>query len=153
LMLRAAATSLLLSLLFLVVYISTNWLASQRADLPTWYFSWELAIPFVPLMIVPYMTIDLFFVAAPFLCGDEKEVITFAWGVGFVILVAGVFFVLMPLGLGFERPHVEGWLGVVFDAFRQMDQPHNLFPSLHIALRTLLAVLYVRHTRGLVRAA
>src|SRR5438876_10386247 len=34
-----------------------------------------------------------------------------------------------------------------------MDQPYNLFPSLHITLRTILASLYVRHTRGLVRLA
>ena len=27
-------------------------------------------IPFVPLMIIPYMSIDLFFAAAPFICSD-----------------------------------------------------------------------------------
>jgi protein-tyrosine phosphatase len=34
-----------------------------------------------------------------------------------------------------------------------MDQPYNLLPSLHIALRTILADLYERHTRGLLRQA
>lgn len=150
---RAAITSALLSLLFLLVYGGTNWLASQRADVRTWYFQWELAIPFVPLMIVPYMTIDLFFVAAPFLCRDQREITTFARRICFAVLVAGTFFLLMPLGLGFERPHVEGWLGVVFNTFRDMDQPHNLFPSLHIALRTILAELYARHTRGISKMA
>ena len=29
-----------------------------------------------------------------------------------------------------------------------MDKPYNLCPSLHIALRTILAVTYARHTRG-----
>ena len=33
-----------------------------------------------------------------------------------------------------------------------MDQPYNLLPSLHIALRTILAQLYARHTRGLWRS-
>jgi len=40
----------------------------QRANVPTLFFEWESAIPFVPLMIAPYMSIDLFFVGAPFLC-------------------------------------------------------------------------------------
>jgi len=31
------------------------------------------------------------------------------------------------------------------------DQPYNLAPSLHIALRSLLWGIYVRHTRGLLR--
>ena len=32
-----------------------------------------------------------------------------------------------------------------------MEYPHNLFPSLHIALRMILADIYARHTRGVVR--
>ncbi len=148
---RKAGTSLLLSLLFLAVYGGTNWITTLRTDVGTWYFAWELAIPLVPLMIVPYMSIDLFFVAAPFLCQSEQEIRTFARRVTFAIFVAGTFFLLLPLQLGFPREPVAGWLGVIFDWFRGMDQPHNLFPSLHIALRTLLAELYARHTRGLVR--
>ncbi|MCI0362373.1 MAG: dual specificity protein phosphatase family protein [Phycisphaerales bacterium] len=57
----------------------------------------------------------------------------------------------MPLRLGVERPPADGWLGPIFDWFRAMDKPHNLFPSLHIALRTILAELYARHTRGVLR--
>ena len=33
-----------------------------------------------------------------------------------------------------------------------MDLPYNLFPSLHIALGSLLVVTYARHTRGVIRA-
>ncbi len=56
---RATITSLLLSVLFLVVYGATNWITSQRTDVGTWYFQWELtAIPLVSLMIIPYMSID-----------------------------------------------------------------------------------------------
>ena len=72
---RAAWSAALLSLLFVVVYGGTNWFTAQRpaTQVTTWYFDWELAvIPFVPLLIVPYMSIDLFFVAAPFLCRDRR---------------------------------------------------------------------------------
>src|SRR5882724_6122609 len=153
--LRAAAawTSVLLSLLFLGVYGATNWITSQRTDVGTWYLAWERVIPFVPWMIVPYMSIDLFFVAGPFLCGDKRELGTLARRIIFAILVAGACFLVIPLRLAVDRPRADGWLGDVFTTFQGMDQPYNLFPSLHITLRTILASLYVRHTRGLVRLA
>ena len=144
----AAQTSLVLSLLFLVVYGSCNWITAQRTDVGTWYFAWERHIPFVPLMIVPYMSIDLFFVAAPFLCENGQELQTFARRIGFAIIVAGVCFLVLPLRFAFERPVATGWLGSIFDMFRNFDQPYNLFPSLHITLRTVLADLYARHSRG-----
>jgi protein-tyrosine phosphatase/membrane-associated phospholipid phosphatase len=159
LMLRAATTSVLLSLLFVVVYGSTNWFTAQRpdSDVRTWYFAWELAvIPYVPLFIVPYMSIDLFFFAATFLCRNERELRVFARRVIFSILVAAAFFLLLPLKLAWpERPHVGGWFGDFVEtsctAPFLMEYPHNLFPSLHIALRTILAYMYARYTRGIVR--
>src|SRR4051812_47978909 len=61
---KAIAASIGLSALFLVVYGGCNWITSQRHDVGTFYFEWERAIPFVPFLILPYMSIDLFFVAA-----------------------------------------------------------------------------------------
>jgi predicted protein tyrosine phosphatase len=149
----AAKTSALLSALFLVVYGGCNWITAHRAHVGTLFFEWERHIPFVPLMIIPYMSIDLFFVAAPFLCRDKRELSTFAKRVSFAIVVAGICFLLFPLRFAFERPHVSGWLGAIFNTFRNFDQPYNLLPSLHIALRTILAHLYARRTRGLLRLA
>ena len=156
---RAAATSVLLSLLFLIVYGSTNWFTAQRpdADVRTWYFSWErTVVPYVPLLFVPYMSIDLFFFLAAFLCRDERELRVFARRVVFSILAAAAFFLLLPLKLAWpERPRVGGWFGDLVEASSTapllMEYPHNLFPSLHVALCMLLADLYVRHTRGIVR--
>ena len=150
---RQIAASIGLSALFLIVYGWCNWFTAQRANVPTLFFEWERGIPFVPLMIGPYMSIDLFFVAAPFVCRTNRELATFSKRIAAAILVGGVCFLLFPLRFAFERPHAAGWAGVVFDWFRGMDQPYNLLPSLHIALRTILAELYARHTRGVLRAA
>jgi predicted protein tyrosine phosphatase len=151
--LRALGTSAGLSVLFVFVYGWCNWISAQRHDVGTLYFEWERFIPFVPLMIVPYLSIDLFFVAAPFLCRDERELATFSKRIVAAIVVAGICFLLFPLRFAFERPHAGGWLGAAFDWFRGMDQPYNLLPSLHIAFRTILAQHYARHTRGLWRDA
>jgi membrane-associated phospholipid phosphatase len=142
-----------LSALFLVVYGWTNWFTSRRANVPTLFFDWERSIPFVPLMIVPYMSIDLLFFAAPFLCRTKRELATLSKRIAAALLVATICFLLFPLRFAFERPLVSGWLGAFFDWFRQLDQPYNLLPSLHIALCTILAEIYARHTQGLVRSA
>ena len=159
LILRAAGTSVLLSLLFVVVYGGTNWFSAQRpsADVHTWYFAWELTIlPYVPLLIIPYMSMDVFFFMATFLCRDERELRTFAQRVVFSILVAAAFFLLLPLKLNWpERPSVGGWFGVFVEQSCKapflMEYPHNLFPSLHIVLCLIVADIYARHSSGIVR--
>jgi predicted protein tyrosine phosphatase len=150
---KALGASIGLSLLFLIVYGLCNWITAQRHDVGTLFFEWERLIPFVPLMIVPYMSIDLLFVAAPFVCRSERELATLSKRIVAAIIVAGICFLLFPLRFAFDRPHASGWLGVFFDWFRGMDRPHNLLPSLHLAFRTILAQLYWRHTRGLWRIA
>jgi membrane-associated phospholipid phosphatase len=149
----ATRASLGLSLFFLLVYGATNTYTSLRPDVGTWVYSWERHIPFVPLMIIPYLSIDLFFVAAPFLCRERRELQILSRRIVLAVLIAAACYLIMPLRFSFERPPAPGLLGVVFDWFRGMDKPYNQLPSLHIALRTILADLYARHTRGWKRTA
>lgn len=149
----AARRSALLSLLFLAVYGGCNWLAAHRPDVGDWHVAWERRMPFWPPMIVPYLSIDAFFLAAPFLCRDREELGVFTRRIVFTILVAGVCFVWMPLRFGFERPIVDGRFGALFHALDSFDRPFNLFPSLHVALAAILADVYGRRTTGVVRLA
>src|SRR2546422_991970 len=121
-LLRALVCALL-SLLFLVVYGGAGWITAQRADVRTWYFKWEMSIPFQPLMVIPYLSIDLFFMAAPFLCTGESELRILARRISFAILAAGVGFLLLPLRLGFERSEAGGLLGGIFGAFLHLNGP------------------------------
>jgi PAP2 superfamily len=150
---KALLASAGLSILFLVVYGGCNWITARRPGVGTFYFEWERRMPFVPFFIPPYMSIDLFFVAAPFLCRTEKELSIFVKRVAAAILAAGICFLLFPLRFAFPRPHADGWLGAIFDWFRGLDAPYNLLPSLHAALMLILVDVYFRHTRGLSRAA
>ncbi len=145
--------SLGLSALFLIVYGGCNWITAQRSDVGTIFFEWERHIPFVPLLIAPYLSIDLFFVSAPFLCRSQRELSTLARRIALAIIVAGLCFLAFPLRFAFARPQTDGWLGSIFDWFRAMDAPFNLFPSLHITLGALLVVTFARHTAGAVRMA
>ena len=150
---KALAVSVALSILFLVVYGGCNWITAHRSNVGTFYFEWERSFPFISFFILPYMSIDLFYVVAPFLCRTERELSNLAKRIAAAIVVAGTCFLLFPLRFAFPRPHVEGWLGVIFDWFRGMDAPFNLLPSLHAALMLILVDVYLRNTRGLIRIA
>jgi predicted protein tyrosine phosphatase/membrane-associated phospholipid phosphatase len=147
------AASVGLSVLFLILYPLCNWLAARRGYVPTLFFEWERAIPFVPLMIAPYMSLDLLFVAAPFLCRSNRELGALAKRIAAALFVAALCFLLFPLRFAFDPPPVSGWLGAFFGWFRGVDRPFNLLPSLHITFCTILGHFYARRTRGLLRAA
>src|SRR5881396_1793162 len=142
-----------LSALFLVVYGGCNWITGQRGQVGSFYFQWERAIPFVPFMILPYMSIDLFFIAAPFFCRTDEELRVFSRRVVATILITGLCFLLFPLRFAFPRPHAGGWLREIFDWFRGMDSPFNLLPTLHAVLLLLLVDLYAKHLRGVLLLA
>ena len=137
----------------MVVYGGCSWITAHRSDVGTWYYSWESFIPFVPLMIIPYMSIFFFFVGGPFLCQSPNELRVLAQRITFAILVAGACFLLIPLRLSAVRPQPSEWTGAIFRVLHGFDQPYNLFPSLHIAFRTILADLYAKHTKGVIRLA
>ncbi len=136
------------SLAFIVVYNLTNYLSSLRSSVPTAAFEWELLIPLIPFMIVPYWSIDLFFAAAPFVCLSRTELRILVRRIIAAILIAGVCFTLFPLQLAFTRTEVQGPFGVMFNALFSFDRVFNLAPSLHISFRTILWMVYVPKLRG-----
>ena len=146
-----AWTALGLSVLFVAVYSATGWITSLRPDVGTWAFEWEHRLPFVAWMVVPYVSLDLFFIAAPFLCGERAELRTFRRRMATAILAAGTLFLLVPLRFAFPRPAPTGWTADIFEVLYGFDRPYNLFPSLHIAILMILSAVYHRHTRGIVR--
>src|SRR6266404_7079754 len=108
---RSLLVSAALSILFLIVYSGCNWITAHRTNVGTFYFEWERNIPFVPFFILPYMSIDLFFVTAPFLCRSDRELSIFAKRIAMAIIVAGISFLIFPLRFAFPRPHAGGFLG------------------------------------------
>jgi protein-tyrosine phosphatase len=142
---EALVLSAATSLLFVFVYSLGNTIAAGRSDVGICFFAWELQVPFVPALILPYMSIDLFFVWSFLLCEDTIELRAHARRIAAAILVAGAAFLLFPLTTGYPRPEVNGWSGWLFELLWSFDKPHNLAPSLHVALASLLWPVYARH--------
>jgi membrane-associated phospholipid phosphatase len=137
--------------MFVVVYGGCNMLAARTPNFVTCFFAWELEIPLVPALIVPYMSIDLFFVGSFLLCADRIELRTHARRIALAILIAGLAFLVFPLTVGYRRPDVSGWTGWLFQFLWSFDKPHNLVPSLHVALASLLWPVFARHTNDRLR--
>lgn len=146
--LKAAITSAALSLLFVIVYGVCNDLTAHRQHVGTCYFWWERYIPFVPIFIIPYMSIDLFFVASPFICRDDHDRRVLARRISASILIAGACFLLFPLSFGWPRPTAPGWLGRIYAFLYGFDRQFNQCPSLHMALLMIVALAYVRRLGG-----
>ena len=148
---RAVWWMLFLGPLFFVVYGFCNWYTAQIAPVPSFYFEWERSVPVIPALIIPYMSIDLFFAASVFLCRDKVELDRHASRIVLAILISAAGFLLFPLHFAFERPPVAGFYGAVFDLLTSFDQPYNQAPSLHISLLIILWVRYAMHARGIWR--
>lgn len=131
---------------FFLSYGLANHLASQRADVGSIVFAWETQIPFWDWSIVPYWTIDAFYVASLFVCTTRKELNIHAARLLTAQIIAVGAFLIFPLRFSFARPPIDGVSAQLFELLSAFDKPFNQAPSLHIALLVILWVLYARHT-------
>ncbi len=139
----------LLGAWFFLVYGACNWFTDQRqSGVGQWFWEWEKHIPFIPEFIVPYMSMDLLFVGAFFLCRSRAELRTLVKRLFWVVAASGLCFLLFPLEFGMPRPVPEGWAKPWFEFLHAGDLPYNMAPSLHISLRSIVWITYGRHLRG-----
>lgn len=136
--------------LFAVVYGACNWLTAQRNDVGHYYFSGELAIPFMPRMIWLYHSIIILFLMPMFLFTRE-QVSAISRAFACVTLIGGVCFLLFPGVAGFARPDYANEPGLQALAFRILyhaDNIHNVMPSLHVAYCTVVILSLQKQLEG-----
>jgi membrane-associated phospholipid phosphatase len=148
---RALGCLALAGAVFVIVYSGCNRFTATRQDVGSFYFEWERSLPFVPWLVVPYWTLDLFFCGAFFLCGTRAELGLLTRRLITVVLASAVCYLLFPLKFGWDRPEPTGWTAPLFHALYANDLPFNLAPSLHISLRSLVWVALAAHLRGWLR--
>ncbi|PSH66827.1 phosphatase PAP2/dual specificity phosphatase family protein [Phyllobacterium sophorae] len=145
---RAVLWLLLLTPLFYISYGATNWLASQRANVPNITFTWEHAIPFMAWTIFPYWSINFFYGLSLFLNDTPIQVDRLAKRYLTAQVVAVSCFILFPLTAIFQKPATSGASGFLFDLLGGFDKPFNQAPSLHIALLVIIWMHWHRRLSG-----
>lgn len=128
---------LALNVLFVVVYLGINLLTAHRDGRLRLYWDWELDIPLVQPMILVYFSILPLFLLPAFSL-DAHGLKRLAKRMAAAIVAAGTVFLLLPAELGFARDANSGYFAVAFAFLLAVDLPHNLFPSLHVALSGLV---------------
>lgn len=151
---RAALWLAFLGPFFFLSYgFANNWAASQ-AEVGSVVFDWEREyIPFVPALMLPYMSIDLFYAASLFVAKSRRELDRHAQRLLLATVVSVACFLAFPLRVTFEKPEVAGFNGFLLEMLHGFDKPFNAAPSLHISLLIILWAHYARHLNGLARFA
>lgn len=124
----------LLSVQFLLIYGGANFLSHHRSDVHRIYFDWELAIPLVPSMVWIYASI-VPLMLSPVLFLDSGQQNRLAKQMALAMLIAGAVFLVFPGKIGYE-PAADMSAGIAF--IRSIDLPYNVFPSLHVALSSII---------------
>lgn len=145
-----------LAVLFFTSYGSVNHIAAYMDKLgmvETVSFNWESSIPFIPIFIYPYMSIDFLYGLAFFIIPKNKYEPTLYKkiinGLGLQLLVNQIFslicFLAFPLKCEFQKPDIPEQYKSVFDALLSFDLPYNQAPSLHISILVILWCFYNKH--------
>lgn len=136
-----------ISVVFFTVYPLCNWVTAKRDVTLSLYFSQELSIPFVPEFVWVYLSLYLLFLAPPFFL-EPKHMSALGRQLISATFFCGAVFLLMPAELGFERVIPEDpFYSALFARIFELDLPHNLVPSLHVAFSALILITLLNYVQ------
>jgi membrane-associated phospholipid phosphatase len=126
---------------WVVVYAGCDYITGLHARRVRLHFDAELAIPFVPAMIVVYQSIGPVFWLAPFILRSRGELRGLAVGLAVVTGIAGVGFLVVPGELAYAPVDAGPW-APIYALNRRVVLTYNLLPSLHVAMSSLTLLAY-----------
>ena len=130
------------------IYLSCNFFASKQIHHYPLFFDFELSFPLVPWMIYFYVSLALLLLLNVFMLKDPKVIKAFSICLIVTVLIAGLIFIIFPGRLGFTRvSHVPGYEWI-FSLLHAVDQPFNLYPSLHITYSSLTVFAIIDQTKS-----
>ena len=129
---------------FAFVYGGADWVTARRTTRWSVHFAAEQQIPFVPELIVVYISLYSIFILAPFILRTRRELHAIAVSCNLAILIAGLGFLLIPAALAFPPPGELGAFPDLFRAADKMNLTYNLVPSLHVTFAVLLGAAVAR---------
>jgi hypothetical protein len=139
------------ALWWVIVYHGANWLTSLHGWRVRVHLDAELAIPLVPVFLVPYLSVNLLYLPAPFILRTRRELQALALSLAAVTAVAGVGFLMAPAEVAYPDVDAGAWAGLLA-VTRRMALPHNLVPSLHVAMSCVCVAAYAGKCRWIGKA-
>ncbi len=137
----------LLTVLFVLVYGTTNALAMKQVEVFHLWMPFELQIPLIPEFIFIYISLNIL-TLIPLFALSVSDLKNLGQSMGLAILLAGVIFYFVPAPIGFIRPLEVDRYNSIFQFIYRIDHTANTFPSLHVALSFLCVRFLARLHRG-----
>lgn len=134
--------SLFQTWLFCSIYGFTNWLAHQHHHHFQLWHPLELQIPFIPIMILAYVSLNVLMIFPAFIL-SVNELHALNKAMAWATVIAGLFFLFFPAPIGFVRADVVGEFSRFYQTLYSVDQTANTFPSLHITFSYLFIRILV----------
>ena len=116
------------------LYLSTNRITSGLENTSQMFLQWELEIPLIPCFIILYTSFCLLLVMSFLSCPTRQELKNLSCQMILSSVIACSCFLILPGELGYMRKESAGLFQPIYDLLFVLDNPTNLFPSLHIAL-------------------
>lgn len=127
------------AVVFAITYTLSNAYAEKHAPLASVAMAWEREIPFLPWMILPYLSSGILFAVSFFWVRSQDQLRVLSQRLLLCSVVACLAFVLWPLQLSSVRPEMKsGWWAPFFAYLNFIDRPYNQLPSLHVAYSLVL---------------
>ena len=131
--------------LFTSVYGGASLLAGLHAAHAMAYFDFELRLPFVPSLVIVYLTVPVALALAPFILRTWREITPLFLTLTVETLVGGLCFLLFPLEQGYPpRVAAAGFWGGLFHLADVLNLEYNEVPSLHVTFAVTAALVFGR---------
>ena len=127
-------------LVFIISYSFCSWLTDQRNVSVTMYIPEDELVPFYPSWSIIYLSINLLIPLAFFFFHTRKMMIQFVIMTSVQVLIASLFFVLMPVQQPFEI--LDNPDQFFYRLADEINLNHNYFPSLHVSLALSSSIVF-----------
>jgi membrane-associated phospholipid phosphatase len=127
--------------LFQALYSACNFSAARAGITRNIATPWDAAVPFVPWMLLPYMTSVPLLVMAFLFTPTRQSLRALSQRCMLATVVGTLIFALWPLHITVVRPSSgNAFLSALGDLLQTLDAPYNQWPSLHVAYCMLVWV-------------
>ena len=140
--------ALVVSLAFFPIYVGGSMTPGILGQPLHLYASFELALPFWPIMIVAYLSMFVLFLLPAFQL-DESELWVLVRRLVVASILGGLVFLLLPSEIGFAEHTDAGRWQPLYDLIYAVDLRANAAPSFHVIYTStiLLALMDVATPR------
>ncbi|MBI48669.1 MAG: hypothetical protein CL850_00040 [Crocinitomicaceae bacterium] len=129
------------------LYIITNRITSGFENTFQMFLKWELNIPLIPWFIIFYASFYLLILIGFGACKSRHDLKRLSWQMILSTIIACGCFLIFPGELGFNRMEILGLFGPIYKFLFILDNPTNLYPSVHITFSYFLIFAILKEVK------